>query len=137
MHINYAEKPRERNSGEIFFADMGEKSGEKMATFFAIFRPSISRESGRKKFHEKLATNLARRDIPFFHRKPLGVWGHNINGGSSASYLYLAPLASSSFALCLRGVKTEGFLDYQGRAGIISIVWWNLCRVIVGVDMNR
>ena len=46
----------------------------------------------------------------------------------------LAPLASSCFALCLIGVETEGLLDYQGRTGIMSIVWWNLCPVIFGVD---
>ena len=60
-----------------FFADMGEKCGEKMANFFADFRPSISKKSGRKKFHEKLATNSAGREIKFFHRETLGVWGHN------------------------------------------------------------
>ena len=31
-------------------------------------------------------------------------------------------------------METEGFLDYQGRAGIISIVRWNLRPVIFGVD---
>ena len=30
------------------------------------------------------------------------------------------------------GVETEGLLDYQGRAGIISIVQWNLRPVIFG-----
>ena len=40
-----------------------------------------------------------------------------MNGGSSASYL-----------------ETEGLLDYQRRAGIISIVRWNLRPVIFGVD---
>ena len=59
-----------------FFVDMGEKCGEKMAKCFADFRPSISRKSGRKKFHEKLATNSARSAIKFFHRETLGVWGH-------------------------------------------------------------
>ena len=60
-----------------FFADMGEKCCEKMAKCFADFRPSISRKSGREKFHEKLATNSAGREIKFFHRETLGVWGHN------------------------------------------------------------
>ena len=58
-----------------FFADMGEKCGEKMAKFFADFRPSISKKRGRKKFHEKLATNSAGREIKFFHRETLGVGG--------------------------------------------------------------
>ena len=38
----------------------------------------------------------------------------------------LAPLATPCFLLCFIGVETEGVLDYQGRAGIISIVLWNL-----------
>ena len=45
----------------------------------------------------------------------------------------LTPLASPSFVLCFSGVETEGVLDYQGTAGIISIVWWNLRPVIFGV----
>ena len=45
---------------------MSEKCGEKMAKFFADFRPSISRKSGRKKFHETLATNSAGREMKFF-----------------------------------------------------------------------
>ena len=35
--------------------------------------------------------------------------------------------------LSLVGVETEEFLDYQGRAGIISILRWNLRPVIFGV----
>ena len=31
-------------------------------------------------------------------------------------------------------METEGLLDYQGWAGIISIVRWNLRPVIFGVD---
>ena len=46
----------------------------------------------------------------------------------------LVPLAFPCFALCLIGVETEGLLDYQGPAGIISIVRWNLRPVIFGVD---
>ena len=58
-----------------FFADMGEKCGEKLAKNFTDFRPSISRRSGRKKFHEKLASNLAGRETKFFHHEALGAWG--------------------------------------------------------------
>ena len=32
-------------------------------------------------------------------------------------------------------LEAEGLLDYQGRAGIISIVRWNLRPVIFGVDI--
>ena len=35
------------------------------------------------------------------------------------------------------GVETEGLLDYQGQAGIISIVRWNLRLVIFGVEKRR
>ena len=48
----------------------------------------------------------------------------------------LVPLAFPCFVLCLIGVETEGLLDYQGRAGIISIVRWNLRPVILGVDYH-
>ena len=53
-------------------------------------------------------------------------------GGSSASYLARTPL----FCTSCNGVETEGFLDYQGRAGIISIVRWNLRPVIFGVEQT-
>ena len=43
----------------------------------------------------------------------------------------LVPLASPCFVLCLKGVETEGFLDYQGQAGIISIVR----PIIFGVEI--
>ena len=44
-------------------------------------------------------------------------------------------LASPCFVLCLVGVETEGLLGYQGTAGIIFIVRWNLRPVIFGVDL--
>ena len=75
-HENFMPKSPESEILAKFFADMGEKCGEKMAKFFADFRPSISRKSGRKKFHEELATNSAGREIKFFHRETLGGWGH-------------------------------------------------------------
>ena len=46
----------------------------------------------------------------------------------------LVPLAFPCCVLCLIGVETEGLLDYQGQAGIISIVRWNLHPVIFGVE---
>ena len=46
----------------------------------------------------------------------------------------LAPFAFPCFVLCLIGVEAEGLLDYQGRAGIMSIVRWNLRPVIFGVE---
>ena len=59
-----------------FSPTWAKNAAKKMAKFFADFRPSISRKSGRKKFHEKLATNSAGREIKFFHRETLGGWGH-------------------------------------------------------------
>ena len=50
-----------------FFEEIGEKCGEILAKFFADFRPSISRENGRKKFHEKSSTFSTVHQIKFFH----------------------------------------------------------------------
>ena len=75
--INYAEKPRERNSGKVF-RPYGRKCGENLAKNLANFRPSISRRVGRKKPHEKSAANSTSLDTKFFHRETLGAWGgHN------------------------------------------------------------
>ena len=51
------------------------------------------------------------------------------------SYLARAPLRPL-FLLRLIRVETEGFLDYQGqgRAGMIPIVRWTLCPVVLGVE---
>ena len=57
-------------------------------------------------------------------------------GGSSASYLAHTPCGIPCFVLCLIGMETEGLLDYQGRAGIISIVQWNLHPVAFGVEIG-
>ena len=54
--------------------------------------------------------------------------GQNRGGGGGG------PLASPYFLPCLIGVETEGFLDYQGKAGIISIVRWNLRLGIFAVE---
>ena len=50
-----------------FFEEIGEKCGEILAKVFADFRPSISRENGRKKFHEKSSTFSTVHQIKFFH----------------------------------------------------------------------
>ena len=47
----------------------------------------------------------------------------------------LAPLVSPCCVLCSKGVATEGPLDFQGKAGINSIVRWNLRPVIFGVHL--
>ena len=48
----------------------------------------------------------------------------------------LTTLASPCFVFIFIGVETEGLLDYEGRAGSISIVRWNLRLVIFGVDFG-
>ena len=50
-----------------FFEEIGEECGEILANFFADFRPSISRENGRKSFHEKSSTFSTVHKIKFFH----------------------------------------------------------------------
>ena len=50
-----------------FFEEVGEKCGEILAKFFADFRPSISKENGRKKIHEKSSTFSTVHQIKFFH----------------------------------------------------------------------
>ena len=55
-------------------------------------------------------------------------------GGSSAPYLALTPCVTLFCILCLIRVETEELLDYEGRAGIIPIVRWNLRPVIFGVE---
>ena len=62
-----------------------------------------------------------------------GHWTMEMNGGSSAPYLACTPCVPL-FVHCLIRVEAEGLLDYQGRAGIISIVRWNLRPVIFGVE---
>ena len=62
-----------------------------------------------------------------------GYWTMEMNGGSSAPYLACTPCVPL-FVHCLIRVEAEGLLDYQGRAGIISIVRWNLRPVIFVVD---
>ena len=63
----------------------------------------------------------------------LGCQTMDMIGGSSAPYLAYA-LAFPCFVLCLIAAETEGLLDYQGRAGMISIVRWKLRPVISGVE---
>ena len=61
-----------------FFEELGEKCGEILAKFFADFHPSISRENGRKKFHEKSSTFSTVQQIKFFFTAAtLGASGPN------------------------------------------------------------
>ena len=71
--------------------------------------------------HHKVRPNFAKT----WEDKSQMLWG-------STRYLARTPC----FVLCLIGVETEGLLDYQRRAGIMSIVRWNLRPFIFGVEGN-
>ena len=58
-----------------FVPETGEKSSENWAKNFADFRPSVSRESVRKKFHAKSLTFSTLHQIKFFHCCNSGRWG--------------------------------------------------------------
>ena len=73
---NFRPKNPESEIAAKNFANVGEKRGENLAKFLADFRPSISKKSGRKKFHEKSSTNSTSHETKFFHCKTLGAWGH-------------------------------------------------------------
>ena len=47
-----------------------------------------------------------------------------MNGKSTVSYLVRTPI--------LKGLEVKGFLAFQGRRGIASVVRWNLRPVIFG-----
>ena len=64
-----------------------------------------------------------------------GYWTMEMNGGSSAPYLACTPCVPLFVHFLIR-VEAAGLLDYQGWAGIISIVRWNLRPVIFGVDLS-
>ena len=59
-----------------------------------------------------------------------------MNGGSTASYLARTPRVPL-FMLIFIGLETKGLLDFQGRHGIASAVWWNLRPVIFGADFHN
>ena len=46
----------------------------------------------------------------------------------------LAPLASFGFILTFTSLEAEGFFHFQGNAGIIFVMRWNIRPVICGVE---
>ena len=58
------------------------------------------------------------------------------NGNEWPCCTSLTPLASPFFLLSLIGLETEGLLDYKGRAGVISILQWNLRLLVFAVDLR-
>ena len=65
-YIFCARNPPERSSCEIFRRDR-RKMRRNFGEIFADFRPSISRENGRKQFHKKSSTFSTVHQIKFFH----------------------------------------------------------------------
>ena len=57
-----------------------------------------------------------------------------MNGGSSGVVPRLHPLRPLFLTCLIGGGKQIRLSDFQGRAGIPSIVRWNLRSVIFGVD---
>ena len=68
----------------VNFKETDEKCGENLVNFFFDFRPSISREIGRKKFHTNSSTHQDLKfhtaEQIFFHSDALGVDGPNLWG---------------------------------------------------------
>ena len=98
-----------------------------------IFYPVASgpkRNSLKIKFLGRIF--LGHQSMPNMTGRP-GHWTMEMNGGSYAPYLACTPCVPL-FAHCLIRMEAEGLLDYKGRAGIISIVRWNLRPVIFGVE---
>ena len=90
-----------------------------------LWRPTLLKVPER--FWER-----AQKSMPNMTGRP-GYWTMEMNGGSSAPYL-ARTLAFPWVVHCLIRVETEGLLDYQGWAGIFSIVRWNRRPVIFGVE---
>ena len=80
-----ARNPPEQSSCEIL-QEIGEKCGEHLARFFADFRPSISREDGCNKIHEKSSTFSS-----FFTAATLGAREPNKLCGPKVIIVGLAP----------------------------------------------
>ena len=72
----------------VYFKETDEKRGEILVNIFVDFRPSISREIGRKKFrtnsstHQDLKPHTA--EPKFFHNDTLGVGGPKVSNARGA-----------------------------------------------------
>ena len=93
-----------------FFEEIGEKCGEILAKFFADFRPSISRENGRKKFHEKSSTFATAHQIKFFHCCNSG----GLGAQRYEKYRYWASKVILS-CLCVAGDTSASEQAHKGR----------------------
>ena len=102
-----------------------QKSSKSVKKFFDTFR-QFSRRAKNVKNRQKVSKSFSTlfdkfRAAPFF-RPVLGGSEMEMNGGSSAPHLACTPCVPL-FVRCLIRVEAEGLLDFQGRAGIMSIVY--------------
>ena len=92
-------------------------------------------ESGKNQSDPKQTRKTDFLSMPNMTGRP-GCRRVEMNGGSSASYLACTPCIPLFSTLFNRGGNgNRRVLDYQGRAGITSIVRWNPRPVIFGVDL--
>ena len=92
-----------------------------------------------KKLHETFCPSR-RLPLPKQRYMPNVIGRPDFGSGNEWRKFRVVPrshhLRSLVFVLCLIALETEGLLDNQGRAGIISIVRWNLRPVIFGVEKS-
>ena len=67
------------------FKETDEKRGEILAKFSVDFRPSISREIGRKKFHTNSSTH---QDLKFHMAEPKFFHGDTLGVGGAQQYFW-------------------------------------------------
>ena len=113
----------------IFSPTWAKNAAKKWQKCSPHFRPLISRKSGRKKFHEKLATNSAGREIKFFHRETPGVWGHDFPHLSLAQLKFFfqkRPFVHNSvcsqFSECSQFCLRAFYSEFK-RKSITSLFW--------------
>ena len=79
---------------------------------------------------------LCNRVVPNLHAQYDWTTGVLDNGNEWRKFRAVPRLYALRSLVCtlFNKVEAEGLLDYQGRAGIISVVRWNLRPVIFGVE---
>ena len=111
-----------------FSPTWAKKCGEKMAKIFADFRPSISRKSGRKKFHEKLATNSAGRKFKLLSLARLWEFGGTRTDVRSISVGFFSILRAIEFALSGPVLRDTARLSQRyppiARYGVFDVSTW-------------
>ena len=115
-----ARNPPERSFLRNFSKRLAKNAAKFWRNFFADFRPSISRENGCKKFHEKSSTFSTVHQIKFFHCCNSGGLGAQHFGScswpSSRGWLFLGWLFWGA-SLRVEGVGAEGLaLQFQDFA---------------------